>query len=100
MFWMQNIHKVLGGGFNPFEKYERQIGNLPQIGVQIIHIQNQHLDLVYFMYMLTIGSLQNAYAKGRLREQIPTRVHQTTGHHSRVVTRNYERQVNKLKAIS
>ena len=25
----------LVGGFNPFEKYARQIGNLPQIGVKI-----------------------------------------------------------------
>ena len=26
------------GGFNPFEKYARQIGNLPQIGVKIKNI--------------------------------------------------------------
>ena len=28
----------LVGGFNPFEKYARQIGNLPQIGVKITNI--------------------------------------------------------------
>ena len=33
----------LVGGFNPFEKYERQIGNLPQIGVKIKNIRNHHL---------------------------------------------------------
>ena len=32
----------LVGGFNPFEKYARQIGNLPQIGVKIKNIWNQH----------------------------------------------------------
>ena len=34
---------VLVGGFNPFEKYARQIGNLPQIGVKINNIWNHHL---------------------------------------------------------
>ena len=28
----------LVGGFNPFEKYARQIGNLPQIGMKIKNI--------------------------------------------------------------
>ena len=27
--------KSLGGGFKPFEKYERQIGSFPQVGVKI-----------------------------------------------------------------
>ncbi len=27
---------VLVGGFNPFEKYARQMGSFPQIGVKII----------------------------------------------------------------
>ena len=35
---------VLVGGFNPSEKYARQIGNLPQIGVRIKHILNHHLE--------------------------------------------------------
>ena len=30
--------KKLVGGFNPVEKYARQIGNLPQIGVKIKNI--------------------------------------------------------------
>ena len=29
------LHLELVGGFNPFEKYARQIGNLPQIGMKI-----------------------------------------------------------------
>ena len=32
-FW--DIWKRLDGGFNPIEKYDRQNGNLPQIGVEI-----------------------------------------------------------------
>ena len=28
----------LVGGFNPFEKYDRQNGNLPQVGVKIKNI--------------------------------------------------------------
>ena len=31
----RNPQVFLVGGFNPFEKYARQIGNLPQIGVKI-----------------------------------------------------------------
>jgi len=30
-----NTKQGLVGGFNPFEKYDRQNGNLPQIGVNI-----------------------------------------------------------------
>ena len=29
------VSDVLVGGFNPFEKYDRQNGNLPQLGVKI-----------------------------------------------------------------
>ena len=34
----------LGGGFNfnPYEKYARQIGSSPQVGVKIINIWNHH----------------------------------------------------------
>ena len=32
------------GWTNPFEKYARQIGNLPKVGVKINHISNHHLD--------------------------------------------------------
>ena len=38
-----DIH-LLVGGFNPFEKYDRQNGNLPQIGMNIKNIWNHHLD--------------------------------------------------------
>ena len=31
-------YQILGGGFNPFEKYDRQIGSFPQVGVKIEHI--------------------------------------------------------------
>ena len=33
----------LGGGFNPFEKYARQIGSFPQIGMKIKNVWNHHL---------------------------------------------------------
>ena len=33
-----NLHYYLVGGFNPFEKKNSQIGNLPQIGVKIKNI--------------------------------------------------------------
>ena len=36
-------NNILVGGFNPFEKYARQIGNLPQIGMKIKNIWNHHL---------------------------------------------------------
>ena len=36
--------QTLVGGFNPFEKYSRQIGSFPQVGVKLKHIWNHHLD--------------------------------------------------------
>ena len=36
----------LVGGFNPFEKYARQIGNLPQVGMKIKNNLNHHLVYV------------------------------------------------------
>ena len=38
-----NPETKLVGGFNPSEKYARQNGNLPQIGVKIKNIGNHHL---------------------------------------------------------
>ena len=37
---------LVGGWTNPSEKYARQIGNLPQIGVNIKNIWNHHLVLL------------------------------------------------------
>ena len=37
----------LVGGFKPLEKYARQIGHLPQIGVKIKNIWNHHLHYVW-----------------------------------------------------
>ena len=60
VFWLQNIHNELRkthrrlsifsvvGGFNPFEKYARQNGNLPQIGSKKKNIWNHHLVFVCF----------------------------------------------------
>ncbi len=38
------IGKLVGGWTNPSEKYDRQIGNLPQIGLQIKNVWNHHLE--------------------------------------------------------
>ena len=50
---------ILVGRFNPSEKYARQIGNLPQVGVKIKHIWNHHL-VIYSnsndTYVVEIGS--------------------------------------------
>ena len=40
---------LLVGGFNPFEKYARQIGSFPQVGVKIKNIWNHHLALVFMI---------------------------------------------------
>ena len=60
----------LGGGFNPFEKYARQIGSFPQIGMKIKNIWNHHLGhsfgvsetVPYFTYMFSVQSQNLAKA--------------------------------------
>ena len=42
------IFFLAGGWTNPFEKYARQIGNLPQLGVNISNIWNHHFFRVCF----------------------------------------------------
>ena len=32
------------GGFNPFEKYDRQIGSFPQVGLKLKNSWNHHKD--------------------------------------------------------
>ena len=34
---------LVGGWTNPFEKYARQIGSFPQVGMKIKNIWNHHL---------------------------------------------------------
>ena len=34
--------KILVGGFNTFEKYARQMGSFPQVGVKTKNIWNHH----------------------------------------------------------
>ena len=38
-------NKGLVGVFNPFEKYARQIGSFPQVGMKIKNIWNHHLEV-------------------------------------------------------
>ena len=40
----QKIESSLVGGFNPFEKYARQNGSFPQVGLKIKNIRNHQLD--------------------------------------------------------
>ena len=35
---VEGCYDLLVGGFNPFEKYARQIGSFPQVGVKIKNI--------------------------------------------------------------
>ena len=41
--WSLIFYDLVGGWTNPVEKYARQNGNLPQVGVKIKHIWNHHL---------------------------------------------------------
>ena len=40
--------KLVGGWTNPFEKYARQNGNLPQIGMKITNIWNHQPENISF----------------------------------------------------
>ena len=40
------IYSYLGGGFNPFEKYARQTGSFPQVGMKK-NIQKHKLDILF-----------------------------------------------------
>ena len=45
-FWeeiyLEKVLKLVGGWTNPFEKYARQVGSFPQVGVKIKHVWNHH----------------------------------------------------------
>ena len=43
LFWFCEKNGLLVGGFNPIEKYARQFGSFPQVGVKIKNISNHHL---------------------------------------------------------
>ncbi len=46
MGWFGGVlHPYLVGGFNPSEKYARQIGPFPQVGMKIKNIWNHHLAI-------------------------------------------------------
>ena len=50
--WMEIPSKLqlVGGWTNPSEKYARQIGSFPQIGVKIKNIWNHHLDNTFALF--------------------------------------------------
>ncbi len=41
---------LVGGWTNPFEQYDRQNGNLPQVGVKIKNVWNHHLVFVFLAH--------------------------------------------------
>ena len=47
--WFQSTNLV-GGWTNPSEKYARQIGSFPQVGVKISNVWNHHLVMVYWWF--------------------------------------------------
>ena len=49
LFPFRNIK--LGGGFNPIEKYARQIGSFPQIEVKMKNMSNHHLDGILMVWI-------------------------------------------------
>ena len=46
---------LVGGWTNQSEKYDRQNGNLPQIGVKIKHIWNHHRDEIFTYTSYTVS---------------------------------------------
>ena len=62
IFMAEKTHKVrktalVGGWTNPFEKYARQIGSFPQIGVKIKNIWNHHLVFTFsFSFSSHLGA--------------------------------------------
>ena len=58
----------LVGAFNPFEKYDRQIGSFPQVGVKIKNIWNHHL--VYSLsHLLKVVAPPDLYLLGTFLEK-------------------------------
>ena len=61
-FENMGLFNLVGGWTNPFEKYARQLGNLPQIGVKIKHIWN-HQPVMYWIHIGTcLGFNQQMWA--------------------------------------
>ena len=55
---IQQSRAVLVGGFNhPSEKYDRQNGNLPQIGVKIRNSWNHHLRVLMGFVVFRVDSI-------------------------------------------
>ena len=51
------IYKCLVGGFNPFQKYARQIGSFPHIGMNIkkyLKPPPRYVNIYIYMYIYTI----------------------------------------------
>ncbi len=58
--WTKNL---VGGWTNPSQKYARQIGSLPQVGVKIQNIWNHHLE----MFASLMGNMKFFFWEGAVR---------------------------------
>ena len=69
---------LVGGWTNPSEKYARQNGNLPQIGVKIKNVWNHHLD-----FLLKVRPfLEGSFVSFRVERVAPS----TKAHMDRITT--------------
>ena len=50
-----SILKLVGGFTNPFEKYARQIGSFPQVGMKIKNVWNHHLVKAWVLKSRSTG---------------------------------------------
>ena len=48
--WGTTLPILVGGWTNPFEKYARQIGHLPQVGVKIKNLWNHRLAAIWHFH--------------------------------------------------
>ncbi len=68
--WMSTW--ILGGGWtNPFEKYARQNGSFPHLGVKINYIWNHHLEFELF-HPFNVGNLITPSLFGSLSQNCNT----------------------------
>ncbi len=56
---IHSMKEIVGGWTNPFEKYARQNGNLPQIGVKIKNIWNHHPEYQYSASLFSTTSTED-----------------------------------------
>ena len=61
VFWVMIIVYLVGGWTHPIEKYDRQIGSFPQVGVKIKNMSNHHLDIFIVTIWLMVSTHRKKY---------------------------------------